>query len=70
MFYIKPRIRPQRWFWIQPPSDKPSGKGFNQNPSEIEPEPDMAARRKIALQVEEDLRRIKEKIYLLRPNVF
>lgn len=59
---------PKNWFWIHPQSYKQSNVAINQYEPELEP--DLAAKRKMALQVEADLRRIKEKVYLLRPNVF
>jgi hypothetical protein len=70
MLNFKLGNRPKNWFWIQPPSYKKSDVAINQNKPELEPEPDIADKRKMALQVEADLRRIQEKIYLLRPNVF
>ncbi|HIK03816.1 MAG TPA: hypothetical protein IGS40_03720 [Trichormus sp. M33_DOE_039] len=42
----------------------------HKNPPESQIESDANDRRKTALQVEEDLRRIRERIYLMRPNVF
>jgi len=70
MLNFKLPNRPKNWFWIQPQSYKKSDVAINQHETELEPEPDMITKRKMALQVEADLRRIQEKIYLLRPNVF
>ncbi|BAT55437.1 hypothetical protein NOS3756_44240 [Nostoc sp. NIES-3756] len=70
MFNFKLNNSLKNWFWIQPQSYKKSNVAINQNEPELEPEPEIEAKRKMALQVEEDLRRIKERIYLLRPNVF
>ena len=62
--------RLKTWFEIQPKSDNTSDVVLNQKQSEIQLESDNQAKSRTALQVEEDLRRIRDQYYLSRPNAF
>ncbi|OUL18835.1 hypothetical protein [Nostoc sp. 106C] len=70
MLSLKFYDRLKSWFEIQPKSDKQSDVAVNQKQPDIQVESENQARRRTALQVEEDLRRIRDQSYLLRPNVF
>ncbi|BAY09756.1 hypothetical protein [Calothrix sp. NIES-2098] len=70
MFSLNLYDRLKTWFEIQPKSNKKSDVAINQKQSEIQLESETQAKRRTALQVEEDLRRIRDQFYLLRPNVF
>lgn len=70
MLSLKLYDRLKTWFEIQPKSDKKSDVALKQKPPEIELESENQAKSRTALQVEEDLRRIRDQYYLSRPNVF
>jgi hypothetical protein len=70
MLSLKLYDRLKTWFEIQPKSDKKSDVALKQKQSEIELESENQAKSRTALQVEEDLRRIRDQYYLSRPNVF
>jgi hypothetical protein len=70
MFHFKLYNNSKNWSDIKSRSEQKARAAPDQNPSEFQIEADAIKRRKTALQVEEDLRRIRERIYLMRPNVF
>lgn len=70
MFSLKLYDRLKTWFEIQPKFGKKSDVALNQKQSEISLESENQATSRTALQVEEDLRRIRDQYYLSRPNVF
>lgn len=70
MFSLKLSDRLKTWFEIQRKSDKKSDVALNQKQSEIQLESENQAKSRTALQVEEDLRRIRDQYYLSRLNAF
>ncbi|AFY50849.1 hypothetical protein Nos7524_5125 [Nostoc sp. PCC 7524] len=70
MLNLKLLSKPLNRVAIQAESHKRSSVEVNHKSSEVELETNLVERRKTALQVEEELRRIRERIYLIRPNVF
>jgi hypothetical protein len=70
MLSLKFCDRLKTWFEIQPKSDQQSHVAHQHKQSQIEIQSENQAQHQTALQVEEDLRQIRDQYYLLRPNVF